>query len=99
MTRADKVNEKRDALAQTIDLAPTILQYFDIPLTEDIQGQSIAGAIADDSHDRQASLYGVMGGQVNVTDGRYVYMRGNTSPDIIEKQYYYWHQHSRQIRN
>ena len=30
---------------------------------------------------RKASLYGVMGGQVNVTDGRYVYMRGSATDD------------------
>jgi hypothetical protein len=30
---------------------------------------------------RKAALYGVMGGQVNVTDGQYVYMRGNVTED------------------
>ena len=35
----------------------------------------------DDKPFRKAVLYGVMGGQVNVTDGRYVYMRGHVTED------------------
>jgi len=76
-----EVDKKSNALAQTIDLGPTILDYFDIPLTEDMQGKPIFDFIEDDKEIRKASLYGVMGGQVNVTDGRYVYMRATTTED------------------
>ena len=75
------VGQKRRALIQTIDLAPTILEYFDISPTPDMQGHRLVDALVDDSAPRQAVLYGVMGGQVNVTDGRYVYMRAHATPD------------------
>ena len=71
----------RTALAQTIDLAPTVLEFFDIEVPRDMQGQPLLGRMRDDTPTQTASLYGVMGGQVNVTDGRYVYMRGHVTPD------------------
>ncbi|MBP8297657.1 MAG: sulfatase [Burkholderiales bacterium] len=75
------VGVRREALAQTIDLAPTVLEYFDIPLPKDMQGQPIRQRMVDDTPVREGALYGVMGGQVNVTDGRYVYMRSHQTPD------------------
>ena len=72
---------KSQALAQTIDLAPTVLDYFDIPVPPDMQGRRLLDAMRGDDAIRSASLYGVMGGQVNVTDGRYVYMRGSATDD------------------
>ena len=77
----DCVGGTREAVVQTIDLAPTILDYFDIPATQDMQGKPLTGALLNDEPVREAALYGVMGGQVNVTDGQYVYMRGNVTED------------------
>lgn len=77
----ENVNKKRESLVQTIDLGPTVLDFFDIALTEDMQGKPIFSCMENDEELRQASLYGVMGGQVNVTDGNYVYMRANTTED------------------
>lgn len=67
--------ERREALVQTIDLGPTLLDYFGIGLAADMQGVPLRGAIADDSPVRTAGLFGIHGGHVNVTDGRHVYMR------------------------
>jgi arylsulfatase A-like enzyme len=75
------VGLRREALTQTIDIAPTVLEYFDIPLPPDMQGHPIRQRMVDDTPVREAGLYGVMGGQVNVTDGRYVYMRAHVTPD------------------
>ena len=75
------VGKKRDSVVQTIDLAPTVLDYFDIPVTRDMQGKSLTRTMLNDEPVRKAALYGVMGGQVNVTDGQYVYMRGNVTED------------------
>lgn len=72
---------RREALAQTIDLAPTLLEYFEVPLPKDMQGHPLRRRMLTDTPVREAALYGVMGGQVNVTDGRYVYMRAHTTPD------------------
>jgi arylsulfatase A-like enzyme len=67
---------RRSALVQTIDLAPTLLEYFGIDRPADMQGHPLAETIAADAPVREAALFGLFGSQVNVTDGRYVYMRG-----------------------
>ncbi len=73
--RSAKANERRRSLVQTIDLPATVLDYFDIAPPPDMQGRPLHQTIADDASVREAALYGVHGGHVNVTDGRYVYMR------------------------
>lgn len=73
-------NERRAQLVQTIDLPATLLDYFNMPLPRDMQGLSLADVIADsNASTREAVLFGIHGGHVNVTDGRYVYMH---APDI-----------------
>jgi arylsulfatase A-like enzyme len=66
-------------LVQTIDIAPTLLEFFGAPRTPDMQGRPLREAIEDDDAPdqplREAALFGIFGGHVNVTDGRYVYMR------------------------
>ena len=79
--RAGVRNERRSSLAQTIDLPVTVLDYFGIDPTPDMQGRPLADAVATDSVIREAALYGVHGGQINVTDGRYVYMRAAQRQD------------------
>ncbi|MCX2746811.1 sulfatase [Arthrobacter sp. MI7-26] len=71
---------RRGALAQTIDIAPTMLRYFSLEPTPDMQGQDLALVLEDDSEVREAALFGIHGGHVNVTDGRYVYMRAAKDP-------------------
>jgi hypothetical protein len=45
-----------------------------------MQGSSLKETIADDLPVREGSLFGIHGGHVNVTDGRYVYMRAPKDP-------------------
>ena len=73
--------KRSSALTQTIDLPATILDYFDLTLPDNMQGRPVFGTGDDHSASREAALFGVMGGHVNVTDGRYVYMRGNVTKD------------------
>ncbi|MCC7408540.1 MAG: sulfatase [Phycisphaeraceae bacterium] len=69
--------ERRTALVQpAIDLGPTLLEYFGLAPTPDMLGRPLAQAVADDTPVREAAIFGLHGGHVNVTDGRYVYMRG-----------------------
>ncbi len=79
--RCGVAGERRSSLVQTIDLAPTLLELFGIELTEDMQGRPLRRAIADDTPVREAALYGIHGGHVNVTDGRYTYFRGPATED------------------
>jgi arylsulfatase A-like enzyme len=80
---------RRVELAQTIDIAPTVLRFFDLEPTPDMQGRDLGPASDDSGTDtasadggsaagpptRDGALFGIHGGHVNVTDGRYVYMR------------------------
>lgn len=74
--------QHRDALVQpSIDLGPTLLEYFGVPATADMLGHSLREVIRNDSPVREAAIFGIHGGQVNVTDGRYVYMRAAVRDD------------------
>jgi hypothetical protein len=66
---------RRDSLVQTIDIAPTLIEFFGGEPTADMQGQPVSPVIADDEPVREGGLFGLFGGQINVTDGRFVYMR------------------------
>jgi arylsulfatase A-like enzyme len=69
--------QRRQALVQpSIDLPLTLLDYFGVQPTGDMLGKSLTQTIANDTPVREAAIFGIHGGQVNVTDGRYVYMRG-----------------------
>jgi arylsulfatase A-like enzyme len=74
--RTGRQGERSQALVQNIDWGPTLMELFDVPLTDDMQGIPLSEALASDEPLREGMLYGLHGGQVNVTDGRYVYMRG-----------------------
>jgi arylsulfatase A-like enzyme len=79
--RSRCAGERRSSLVQTIDLAPTLLDYFGVPIPPDMQGKPLAGTVAVDTPIHDAVLFGQHGQHVNVTDGRYVYMRAPARPD------------------
>ncbi len=66
-------------LAQTIDIAPTLLDFFDVDIPKDMQGKSIINALNHNQNIREYALFGIFGGHVNITDGKHVYMRATTS--------------------
>ncbi len=72
--------ERRTSLVQTIDLAPTLLDWFGLAPTPDMQGRPLRETVAADAPVREAGLFGSFGGHVSVTDGRYVYMRACAAP-------------------
>ena len=65
----------RKALVQTIDLAPTILSYFNVDIPKDMDGKPLEQVILEDKNVREYALFGYHGCQINITDGKYVYMR------------------------
>jgi len=71
----------RRALVQTIDLAPTLLDYFGVKIPGDMLGKSLRQTIIDDTPIRDFAMMGFFGGQITITDGRYKLMY-----DIREKQ-------------
>jgi arylsulfatase A-like enzyme len=66
---------RRGALAQTIDIAPTVLGFFGMQVPPDMLGTDLAAVLEEDREVREGALFGIHGGHVNVTDGRFVYMR------------------------
>ena len=73
--------QTRSGLVQMIDFAPTILEAFGQPVPSTMIGQSIAPMLAEDAPGREAGLFGIYGGQVNLIDGHHVYMRGGVRED------------------
>ena len=73
--RSKKKNERRNAIVQMIDWAPTLLDYFDVAIPETMKGKSLKETIETDVPVRKECIYGVHGGHVNMYDGNYTYMR------------------------
>nr|WP_318683835.1 sulfatase [uncultured Acetatifactor sp.] len=77
----DAKGERREALAQTVDIVPTLAEFFQAELPECMDGRSLTPVIRTDEAIRDAALFGVFGGHVNITDGRYVYMKAPVSEE------------------
>jgi arylsulfatase A-like enzyme len=68
--------QHRRALVQpSLDLGPTLLNFFRLSSTQDMRGKDLTPVIKKDEKVREAALFGYHGRAANVTDGRYVYMR------------------------
>lgn len=85
--RRREAGTRSDALVQTIDLAPTLIDFFGLEPPDDVQGLDLA-AVLDGETRREAALFGVHGGHVNVTDGRYAYLRGPRTADNAPLEQY-----------
>lgn len=66
---------RRSALAQTVDIPATLLDYFDIAPPSSMTGRSLRPAVENDTPIRDYALFGYFGSHINITDGDYVYMR------------------------
>lgn len=78
--RSGTMDQHRQALVQpSIDLPVTLLGYFGLSPTPDMLGKDLAETISTDQPQREAAIFGIHGGHVNITDGRYVYMRSPSS--------------------
>lgn len=67
--------ERREALVQNIDIPVTLLGLFGAEKTRDMLGHDLEQVITGDKPVREFALFGLHGAHVNITDGRYVYMR------------------------
>ena len=52
-----------------------------MPIPKDMLGKQLGDAIAEDRRVHDYALFGAHGGTINITDGRYVYMRAPRSED------------------
>lgn len=67
--------ERRTSLVQNIDVPVTLLNYFGVEVTKDMLGKNLEQVLLRDEPVREFALFGMHGAQVNITDGRHVYMR------------------------
>jgi arylsulfatase A-like enzyme len=75
--RSGVAGESRQSLVQpAIDLAPTLLDFFQLEPMPEMTGRPLRTVLEEDTPIRETAVFGQFGLQVNVTDGRYVYMRG-----------------------
>ena len=68
-------------------MAPTVLEFFGMEIPKDMQGKPLRETIENDKKIREACIFGWHGNQINCTDGKYVYMRGeavNTNAPLYE---------------
>lgn len=81
--RCGKSGERRQALVQpSIDLAPTLLGYFGLEPTPRMTGHDLAGAILSDTPVREAAMFGYHNMPLHITDGRFLYIRYPTDPEM-----------------
>lgn len=71
--------EKRQALVQTIDIAPTLLDFFKVAIPEAMEGRPLKDTVASNKKIRDHAMFGYHGSHVNITDGHHVYMRSPVS--------------------
>ena len=79
--RAPRPGTRCDALVQMIDMPATLLEFFGVERPADMLGVPLRDALATNASTREAAIFGTHGGHLNVTDGRYVYMRAPVHDD------------------
>ncbi len=79
--RIGRQAQRVNGLVQMIDLPATLLEFFDVERPADMQGIPLKEAMANDDPVREVAIFGMHGAHVNITDGRYVYMRSPANPD------------------
>ena len=73
--------ERRQALCRTIDIAPTLLDWFGVAQTDEMDGISLLRTAASDEAVCSVALFGAHGNHVGITDGDYVYLRAAARED------------------
>jgi arylsulfatase A-like enzyme len=64
---------RRSVLTQTIDLMPTMLDIFGLEVPAEVRGQSLLPCLAAPHGLRDIAIFGMFGGPIGATDGRFAY--------------------------
>src|SRR5579862_2446668 len=75
-----KAGSRISALTQSIDIMPTILDWFGCEAPPHVHGKSLRAALAGNAL-RRDGLFGYFGKAMNITDGRRVYFRNPVNDD------------------
>lgn len=89
--------ERRKSIVQTVDLAPTLLEYFGVNIPQDMRGQPLRDTIACDARIRDTAVFGYHTSQLDITDGRYVYMLSAAHPEEPTYEYTLMPTHMRRM--
>ncbi len=74
-----------ESLTSAVDLYATILSAMELPLPDNTHSQSLLPVLTGDCQvHRDWALYGYWGSSVNVTDGRYTYLRPTAEEPAAE---------------
>ncbi len=79
--RSKVAGERRKSLAQNIDVAATILEFFGQKVPVTMEGRPLVDTIRDDTPIHECVLFGYHGGGAAITDGRYTWLRGPATPE------------------
>lgn len=89
--------EKRSSIVQTVDIAPTLLDYFGVEIPKDMEGKPLTGVMDSDEKIRDFAVFGYHGSQIDVTDGRYVYYMSAVHPEDQVYEYTLMPTHMRKL--
>jgi arylsulfatase A-like enzyme len=67
----DRAGTRAGGLTQTYDLMPTILDVFGVTPPNEVQGTSVLGQLRGSGSGREVGIFGMFGGPIGATDGRY----------------------------
>ncbi len=77
---AGSAGKRIAALTQTIDLMPSLLERHGVTPPDGVEGRSIVALLDGAPTIRDAGLFGIFGGAINLTDGRHTYFRYPADP-------------------
>lgn len=83
--RTREHNTKSGRLVQTIDIAPTLLDYFHVEIPSSMRGESLLSEVTK-AGDRYI-LFGYHSGPVGITDGRYVLLHAVADASVQTYEY------------
>ena len=70
---ASFAGSRQAALTQTYDLMPSILDCFGVKGPAEVQGRSVFSILRGKGRLREVGIFGMFGGPIGATDGRYAY--------------------------
>lgn len=82
---ADCAGQHSDCLVQMTDLAPTLLEFFNLPIPKDMTGKALRSVFENGASLHDYVVFGFHGSEIIVTDGKYLYMN---APEHPEDPYY-----------